>query len=579
MNLIILALLILFELTVTESTHSKSSTYHNHYSKDYVDIPETSVVFNELGVILQEEKFMGLDSNNVMISLFVKSNFSRFNPVAFSECLNNDLGKKAMDLINSTVLEYEQLFYELLNVEYSMSHNNSRSRNKRSILGFFNLGLNLFTSAISGLNQYRIGKQVSKLKEQFEDFVQSQERINARNIRIHKLFVKIIHNVELKMVKMLKDIQCKMDSNILKVASQLVANEYLSHLKELLSPLQSGVLTGRLSHNILPLPSLAQLIKEHPSLNGTIYTDLSPTLLYRASEIMVAEVRTTNSALVVHYILTVPFLTYKNTFKSYTLRQVGFMMSPGSCAWFDLPTKVVLSNGIYYSLENTMCSAGPLDLCYSQPVHHLPEVQCLTNTSTCTLLADSCPPFQYIFDKTGILLRHEHKIMALLRGSTIVPAIHEISPANNGVTFLPWHKYSLIQIADQNIRSPTFISTFIEEARCSEFNFSLLANYSITNMSKIVDIIDQSDVSPTVNTNQFSWLFPAILSTAMGTAFSVLISVLIMSYRNRFSCVNCMARITNCCLNVEEIADTESENTSEITHSPTEPVVILTSRE
>ena len=35
---------------------------------------------------------------------------------------------------------------------------------------------------------------------------------------------------------------------------------------------------------------------------------------------------------------------------------------------------------------------------------------------TYTLKTDSCSSYKYIFDKTGILLRHEEKVMALLRG-------------------------------------------------------------------------------------------------------------------------------------------------------------------
>ena len=135
-------------LTSVGGTVQKSPSYHNHYNKDFIGIPETSIIMDKMGVILQEEKFMGLDSNNIMISLFVKSKFPLQNKVAPETCSSNTSGWffEATTMINDSVNESMTLFQELLNIE-KLSQPSGNKRSKRSILGFFNIGLNLFTSA------------------------------------------------------------------------------------------------------------------------------------------------------------------------------------------------------------------------------------------------------------------------------------------------------------------------------------------------------------------------------------------------------------------------------------------------
>ena len=151
-------------------TCSATQSYHDHHQEDFIDIPETSIVMKDLGVILQQEKYVGLDSNNLMLSVFVKSRYPVVNPGNLAKCPTNKVGTKAMGLINATVKEYNRLFNELLELDREdiPKETSTLKRQKRSILGFFNLGLNIFSSAISGLNQYRISKQVTKLRGHFE---------------------------------------------------------------------------------------------------------------------------------------------------------------------------------------------------------------------------------------------------------------------------------------------------------------------------------------------------------------------------------------------------------------------------
>ena len=505
-----------------------AQSYHNHHQQDFIDIPETSIIMKNIGVILQEEKYVGLDSNNLMLSLFVKSKYPVVKPGNLASCPSHQIGTKAMEMINATLDEYNRLFTELLELDRSDMPigNSTLSRNRRSILGFFNLGLNLFSTAISGLNQYRISKQVTQLKRHFEDFVEFQEEVNAKNVQIHKKFVKILQKIELKVAKALQKIECEVKSEMVDLAETMLANEYITHLKELLAPLDEGTLTGQLNHKILPLSALKHLLREHPSLNGTIYTDMSAALMYKASEIMVAEIRTSEEGIVIHYIMTTPYLTLQNTFQKFTIKKVKVMVAPKSCAILDIPTKVVKSGEKFYKLEDTICSDGPIELCYSQPAKYLPEVKCLTNPAECSFVSVPCDDFQYIFDKTGILLYHKMEVQALLRNTRKTTGIKLISPPGNRVSFLPWATYSLVQVMNHNVLSPTFISTSFEEGQVLELNFTK-NNYPVTNMSALMQLVEQNDrkfmFSPE---NTLIW--PSLLAALIAIICSVLVTICIL---------------------------------------------------
>ena len=171
------------------------------HSSSYVEIPETSIIFKQLGIVLQEDQFMGLDTNNRMISVFLKLNKPSTAATQFQRCNNSNHTYYESMAINKTISEYITIFEQI--VKLSAGHynpdvsNTSKSVHKRSILGFFNLGLNIMTSAISGINQYRLSKHFNDLRADFVKFAEQVNLMNKNNVLIHKKFVKILKTLNL----------------------------------------------------------------------------------------------------------------------------------------------------------------------------------------------------------------------------------------------------------------------------------------------------------------------------------------------------------------------------------------------
>jgi hypothetical protein len=103
----------------------------------YVEIPDTSVIIQKLGIILQQQEYMGMDTNDRMISFFIK--LHKPNPSlnnSLSCALKANIAINENDAINASMLQYQTIFEQLVRVNVT-PRNTSSPRSKRSILGFF----------------------------------------------------------------------------------------------------------------------------------------------------------------------------------------------------------------------------------------------------------------------------------------------------------------------------------------------------------------------------------------------------------------------------------------------------------
>ena len=446
--------------------------------------------------------------------------------------------------INKTISEYITIFEQI--VKLSAGHynpdvsNTSKSVHKRSILGFFNLGLNIMTSAISGINQYRLSKHFNDLRADFVKFAEQVNLMNKNNVLIHKKFVKILKTLESGMKAYTDRLNCQVNENLARTIEHVKFIEFTTKLEKILKPLEHGTLTGKLTPHILPYDALSNILIDHQELNTTLYKQMSPAFFYKSVSLIIVDLLHSQDAFTVHYVLTIPFLTPYNTFKSYNVRQIGIALpSDNQCVMASVPDVIVQSGRQYYSLENTICKTGKIKYCYSQPVYHLPEVTCLTNYSTCKFLPVPCTP-SYIFDKTGLLVRHQETILALERGTK--PTIKNISPDNFSISYLPWSKYSLVRMDTQTLYSPTFISTTIEIAIPEtqfnhseiQYNKSVYAdiNSLIETNAKLHIAAQSSNVSLTL-----SYILLGLLLTIV-IAIIIILGIAVYRYRNRTATAN-----------------------------------------
>ena len=505
------------------------------HSTQYVEIPETSIISQQLGLVLQEDQFMALDANNRMFSVFLKLNKPSTIHGRMQQCGGTELIDHETMAINKTITDYTTIFEQLLKISAGHyapnSSNTSKSVNKRSILGFFNLGLNIITSAISGINQYRLNRHFNDLRSDFISFAEKVDKINANNVLIHRRFVKILKNMETNLVSYIDNLDCQLDSKLARALQHLKTIEYLSKLEKALEPLEHGTLTGKLTPHIVPYNALTKILSDHPELNNTLYSDMSPAFFYKAASLIIVDMIHSADSLTIHYVLTVPYLTFYNTFKSYRIRQIGISLPQSNsnlnsqCVMAKLPGVVVQSGGKFFSIENTICTDSQIKYCYSQPVYHLPEVTCLTNYSTCEFFPVSCSP-SYIFDKTGLLVRHKKAIFALER--SVSPNIHTISPNDLSISYLPWHTYSLVRFESQTLYSPTFISTSIELAAPDlEFDHSNI-RYNKTVYADVSSLIEtNANVEFSLKTSKTSLTLTYVL---LGLTAIVIMSTMIIFY-------------------------------------------------
>jgi hypothetical protein len=513
----------------------------NNLSPEFVEIPETSLLFDQLGLILQESKFMALDTNNRLISVFLKLK----KPVSQYSIKNCDTNQTNAMAINHTINNYERLFEEALKIaQYSPNSqlNDTQRRSKRSILGLFNLGFNFVTSVISGVNQYRLSKHFNGLQKDFANFANMQNTINKNNVHIQKQFIKLMRSLQYGLKTYAHDLNCETSKHLQNTIQHIQSMEFSAHLEKLLEPLEHGTLTGKLTPKILPYEDLAKILSDHPELNNTLYKRLSPAFFYKSTQLMIVDLVHTNRFLTIHYVLTIPYLTESNTFRRYNVRQTGISLkSPlklannNNCVQAKLPSIVVRSSDRYYSLENTICTESNSNvlLCYSQPVYHLPEIECLRNYSTCSFEPIPCS-MKYIFDKTGLLIRHENNepILALERASK--PSIVKIKPDDRSISFIPWRYYSLVKVASATLYSPTFISTFVDQAATDlSFNTSSIS-YNETVFANVDSLIDTNDQLryQLKSSKQSLWLIYSMI----GFILVVFLIFITLKFKNSLPC-------------------------------------------
>ena len=118
------------------------------------------------------------------------------------------------------------------------------------------------------------------------------------------------------------------------------------------------------------------------------------------------------------------------------------------------------------------------------------------------------------------------EVQALLRNPRKSTGIKLISPPSNRIFFLSWETYSLVQVMDHNVLSPTFISTSFEEGQVLGLNFTE-SNYSVTNMSALMQLVEQNDRKFTLGPVS-TLIWPSLVAALIAIIYSVLVTICIL---------------------------------------------------
>ena len=387
---------------------------------------ESSITYEEIGVLLQEDGVTAIDTTHSVISTFVKIEL----PPVCGETA--DYNKDVDDVISKQI----DMFHSLTGLE-------APARQKRQLLAI--LGTSLLSAAFGTIGSLFIHKRASNNKNQFLQFAQDQNSFNKKIVQFEKDVVKVLKETE----KQYAAIKCES-------RREIVAIQYISKIQSMFSMLKNGVLCSELTTDILELKDIELILEQHPELNSTLYSTDSVAFFYRVAEICIADISYKKEAsLTLHYLITTPWLTHSNTFPSFKIAQTGFARE-GSCYNAKLPRNVIKANNEYKSIDNLMCKGEKLPICAAEPAKHMMSINCLTNITACSLEKVPCKD-NFVYDKAGILIKHSKEVHLLDNHRTI-----KVVPApKNEVTFVPWDQVSIVQIGNRSIYSPTFVSSYI----------------------------------------------------------------------------------------------------------------------
>ena len=417
-----------------------------------------SLIFEEKGLVLQRDATVALDTDYSMISLFLK--FPR--PTwKFTGCNINkakEMKSLFINLTDPTLETNTRLFENLLKSRFQLDNKPAdTNRHKRSILGF--LGAGLISTAFSAVSDIVISKRISHLQESFNTFADRQKLLNHKNVHIHNAIVHYLHDYNDLVNKHLLNLQCDIDANQMILTIKLLTLEYNSHIQSIFEEIQRGALTSQVTAKVLNETVLSEILRSHSQLSKTLYREESITYFYQAALMTMANVSYDKNNLNIHYIVSIPWLTKHNTFPSYRIKQVGIQQTD-TCYKVNLPNIVVKGRMGFFELDMTSCDDRlPIRICYSQPIQHLQTVTCLHHNQgdKCELIKIPCK-FEYVFDKSGILIHHLDNILVLNRGGGERPNISSVQPSPFGTSFISWEHASLVQAKQHNFHSPTYIT-------------------------------------------------------------------------------------------------------------------------
>ena len=211
-------------------------------------------------------------------------------------------------------------------------------------------------------------------------------------------------------------------------------DNFKSRVREILTPLDIGVRTGRFTPRLLNLTTITNIIRQHPRLRSTLYLD-HPTLIYATSRATIAEVNESENmdAISIHIILTIPLLRQNEIVQYFNIAQTGFKYD-NKCWIQKLPKKVYQiittennkEEKSFYSLDEVECD-GESDLLrtcnlnvtkpFTRPLKIM-EVSCLSKEpKNCNMILVKCEE-KVVYNTHGLLTRSDHKIKGVLKRVT-----------------------------------------------------------------------------------------------------------------------------------------------------------------
>ena len=453
---------------------SASAQSHNHnYPTNTPPIPPNrTIVLKAHGALLQPMGLIGLESNNMLLSIFNKARIPSLTPP-----VNCD--PKWIQEFNTNIFQQTN---EYVNMFTDIAAPSTNQANKRSLIAL-GLGLGLADILLTGLSYGALNSHVNRVEDKLDRFINTEHEFHTNTIKIEEGIVQFVNKVQSNLNKALKEMQCQIFTSTGKLFARQLTDEWSLKIETLLKPIIEGGITTKLTPDIIAPNDLRQIIAAHDALQNT-YFARNIFNFYKVATITVthAYLEPSQGVLVVHQILTFPDVKPQLLLPYYRVAQ-NSIIKHDQCFTLKLPEYVYEKQDAFYPLDSKNCLIKALATCYLPPLKDSMFDKCLSNVTACTLHQVGCQS-RFTYDTSGILITTKEKILAF----NFKKSIQTINTGILGTTFLSWDNVKLVQIGEtSSIERPKAITTYSSpnfKAETLEIWDAIVASASF-NVSKV----------------------------------------------------------------------------------------------
>ena len=267
--------------------------------------------------------------------------------------------EKAVVRAREMVTLFEQL------ADLKPSSGGGKGRGKRGILGALGLGTGVLSMLFNAISSKLMSDHINEVAQEFQSFKREVEAESGRVSGVVNKNFKIVDRQLKELYSELNTATCREQL----MYSRFLGNDISQHWDKVLDDIffhvRNGYLGGKLSNRILPTGDLKILLRDHPELGNTAYSESLMNFYLTSSVIMVeAEVSPQAEYLYIHYVIVVPVIFPQFGFPLYEIATLP-INHQDSCWRTVLPKYAYNNSGTLVGVGEDTCKISEMvSLCY-----------------------------------------------------------------------------------------------------------------------------------------------------------------------------------------------------------------------
>ena len=193
-------------------------------------------------------------------------------------------------------------------------------RGKRGILGALGLGTGVLSMLFNAISSKLLSDHINRVDHEFQIFKREVEAESGRVSEVVNENFKIVDRELKQLYSELHEATCREQLLYSRFLGNDISQHWDKRLDDIFFHVRNGYLGGKLSNRILPTGDLEVLLRDHPELRDTAYSDSLMNFYLTSSVVMVeAEVSPQEEYLYIHYVIVVPVIYPKFGFPLYEI--------------------------------------------------------------------------------------------------------------------------------------------------------------------------------------------------------------------------------------------------------------------